>query len=70
MMNLEILNDDATCQTLSNTECWTTPMPFTVDCMYPDNGKEFKGAFKALCKKNTIAQKFTQPYTPQTNGKA
>lgn len=45
-------------------------MPFTVDCMYSDNGKEFKGAFKALCKKNTIVQKFTQPYTPQTNGKA
>ena len=45
-------------------------MPFTVDCMYSDNGKEFKGAFKAQCKKNTIVQKFTKPYTPQTNGKA
>ena len=45
-------------------------MPFTVDCMYSDNGKEFKGAFKALCKRKTIFQKFTRPYTPQTNGKA
>jgi transposase InsO family protein len=45
-------------------------MPFTVDCMYSDNGKEFKGAFKMLCKRKTIVQKFTQPYTPQTNGKA
>lgn len=45
-------------------------MPFTVDCMYSDNGKEFKGAFKMLCKRKTIVQKFTKPYTPQTNGKA
>jgi transposase InsO family protein len=45
-------------------------MPFTVDCMYSDNGKEFKGAFKTLCKRKTIVQKFTKPYTPQTNGKA
>ncbi len=45
-------------------------MPFTVDCMYSDNGKEFKGAFRALCMRNTIVQKFTQPYPPQTNGKA
>lgn len=45
-------------------------MPFPVHCMYSDNGKEFKGAFKALCKKHTVVQKFTKPYTPQTNGKA
>jgi transposase InsO family protein len=45
-------------------------LPFTVECMYSDNGKEFKGAFKALCKKYHIPQKFTKPYHPQTNGKA
>jgi len=45
-------------------------MPFSIDCMYSDNGKEFKGAFKALCKKKAVVQQFTKPYTPQTNGKA
>lgn len=45
-------------------------LPFTVECVYSDNGKEFKGAFKALCKKHRIPQRFTKPYHPQTNGKA
>lgn len=45
-------------------------MPFTIHCMYSDNGKEFKGAFKALCKAQGIDQGFTKPYTPKTNGKA
>lgn len=45
-------------------------LPFSVECIYSDNGKEFKGAFKALCLKYHIPQKFTKPYHPQTNGKA
>jgi transposase InsO family protein len=45
-------------------------LPFPVECMYSDNGKEFKGAFKRLCKDKTVVQKFTKPYTPKTNGKA
>lgn len=45
-------------------------LPFTVECIYSDNGKEFKGAFKHLCLKYHIPQKFTKPYHPQTNGKA
>lgn len=45
-------------------------LPFPVECMYSDNGKEFKGAFGKLCKAHAIPQKFTKPYTPQTNGKA
>jgi transposase InsO family protein len=45
-------------------------MPFKIECIYSDNGKEFKGAFKALCKRYNIPQKFTRPYRPQTNGKA
>lgn len=47
-----------------------TMIPFKVECMYSDNGKEFKGAFGRLCKERAIPQKFTRPYTPQTNGKA
>lgn len=45
-------------------------LPFDVDCIYSDNGKEFKGAFKDLCKTLRIPQQFTKPYRPQTNGKA
>lgn len=45
-------------------------LPFEVECIYSDNGKEFKGAFKELCKKYKIPQQFTRPYRPQTNGKA
>lgn len=45
-------------------------MPFKIECMYSDNGKEFKGEFKRQCQKNKIPQQFTRPYRPQTNGKA
>jgi transposase InsO family protein len=45
-------------------------LPFKIECIYSDNGKEFKGAFKALCKRYNIPQLFTRPYRPQTNGKA
>lgn len=45
-------------------------MPFPIECMYSDNGKEFKGAFKQLCAHYGIPQQFTRPYRPQTNGKA
>lgn len=45
-------------------------LPFKVECIYSDNGKEFKGAFKHLCAKLKIPQQFTRPYRPQTNGKA
>jgi transposase InsO family protein len=45
-------------------------LPFPVECIYSDNGKEFKGAFKHLCAQYRIPQQFTRPYRPQTNGKA
>lgn len=45
-------------------------LPFEVENMYSDNGKEFKGAFKEFCKQQNIPQQFTKPYHPQTNGKA
>lgn len=47
-----------------------TMLPFPVECLYSDNGKEFKGAFKALCRERHIPQQYTKPYRPQTNGKA
>lgn len=47
-----------------------TMLPFPVECVYSDNGKEFKGAFKDFCLKKNIKQQFTRPYRPQTNGKA
>lgn len=45
-------------------------MPFEIEIVYSDNGKEFKGAFKRLCERYHIPQQFTRPYRPQTNGKA
>ena len=45
-------------------------LPFEIECIYSDNGKEFKGAFKVLCKNLNLPQQFTRPYRPQTNGKA
>lgn len=45
-------------------------MPFEIEVMYSDNGKEFKRAFRELCIKEGIKQQFTKPYHPQTNGKA
>lgn len=45
-------------------------LPFKIECIYSDNGKEFKGAFKQLCAHYHIPQQFTRPYRPQTNGKA
>lgn len=48
--------------------------PYTIECAYSDNGKEYKGtpahAFVALCTTNAIAQGFTRVKRPQTNGKA
>lgn len=45
-------------------------MPFGIDSIYSDNGKEFKGAFKLQCRRYHIPQRFTRPYRPETNGKA
>jgi transposase InsO family protein len=48
--------------------------PYTIDSIYSDNGKEFKGrnnhAFVSLCHEKSIGQYFTKPKCPQTNGKA
>jgi len=45
-------------------------LPFKIECVYSDNGKEFKGAFRHQCQMYRIPQQFTKPYRPQTNGKA
>lgn len=48
--------------------------PYQIDCVYSDNGKEFKGtidhAFVKACSQHAIGQKFTRINRPQTNGKA
>jgi transposase InsO family protein len=48
---------------------------YTIEQVYSDNGKEFKGdpdhhAFMTLCTANQISQGFTRTRTPRTNGKA
>lgn len=48
--------------------------PYTLECAYSDNGKEYKGTpdheFVKLCKSQGMGQKFTRVARPQTNGKA
>lgn len=48
--------------------------PTPIECIYSDNGGEFKGtknhAFVKGCRKNKIIQRFTRVQRPQTNGKA
>lgn len=48
--------------------------PYTIECIYTDNGTEYKGteshAFVRLCRESEIGQKFTRIRRPQTNGKA
>ncbi|MDI2112537.1 integrase core domain-containing protein [Commensalibacter nepenthis] len=48
--------------------------PYTIECVYSDNGREYQGTPKHLfvktCYTNRINQKFTKPACPQTNGKA
>lgn len=48
--------------------------PAPIECIYSDNGCEFKGneyhEFVKGCRKNKIIQRFTRVQRPQTNGKA
>ena len=50
------------------------PCPYLIECIYSDNGTEYKGTlhhpFGVTCFQNGINQKFTKPAHPQTNGKA
>lgn len=46
--------------------------PYTIECVYFDNGVEYKGSanhpFGTACHANNIGQKFTRVARPQTNG--
>lgn len=48
--------------------------PYTLECTYSDNGKQYKGTenhdFVKLCHQQGIGQRFTKVKRPQTNGKA
>ncbi len=49
--------------------------PYTIECAYSDNGKEYKGSlpdhpFALTCAVHSIEQRFTKIKTPKTNGKA
>ncbi|HFC6351189.1 TPA: integrase core domain-containing protein [Neisseria elongata] len=56
------------------TEHLIDPCPYLIECVYSDNGTEYKGsanhAFGVACYKYGIGQKFTRVARPQTNGKA
>ena len=55
------------------TEQVIEPCPYLIECVYSDNGSEYKGggnhAFGVVCWENDINQKFTRPARPQANGK-
>lgn len=49
--------------------------PYAVECLYSDNGTEYKGKrdehpFSLSCAVHQIEQRFTKVKSPQTNGKA
>lgn len=49
--------------------------PYIIECIYSDNGKEYKGneekhVFMKACLQHDIDQRFTRVKRPQTNGKA
>jgi len=49
--------------------------PYTIECIYSDNGREFKGnpnhhPFMQICVDEKIIQRHTRVKRPQTNGKA
>lgn len=48
---------------------------YTIEQIYSDNGKEFKGdvdhhAFMLLCREHRIEQRFSKIHNPKSNGKA
>lgn len=49
-------------------------LPFRMQCLYSDNGSEYKGAthhpVRLFCAKNRMDQRFTKVKHPWTNGKA
>jgi len=49
-------------------------MPFEIESVYSDNGKEYKGRedhqFVVIARDYNLRHKFTKPYTPKTNEKA
>lgn len=49
-------------------------LPFRMQCLYSDNGSEYKGAahhpVRIFCAKNRMDQRFTKVKHPWTNGKA
>nr|WP_218055798.1 DDE-type integrase/transposase/recombinase [Gilliamella apicola] len=48
--------------------------PYTIECIYSDNGREYQGTsehlFVKTCNNHRIHQEFTKLVCPQTNGKA
>lgn len=53
---------------------WIDECPYVIECVYSDNGKEYKWThdhtFMKLCQDQCIKKKYTKIKSPQTNGKA
>lgn len=70
----DILPDRTMWSSLIFLDIMATRSPFPIQCLYSDNGGEFRGnsthAYVAGCTRLGIQQRFTKPAHPWTNGKA
>jgi len=70
----DILPDKTAYSSAIHLEETVIVMPFTITCVYSDNGSEYKGKadhpFVQGCTKFGFKQSFTKVRHPQTNGKA
>ena len=70
----DILPDKSQFSSTSFLHCLVDECPYTIECIYSDNGHEYKGTldheFVKACRSYKIDQKFTKVASPQTNGKA
>lgn len=55
-------------------EQWVDECPYVIECLYTDNGKEYKGTAEhtlmEYCAHHGIKKRYTRVKRPQTNGKA
>lgn len=70
----DILPDKTSYSAAIFLETTRRSMPFRIQCLYSDNGSEYKGALghpvRTFCERNRIDQRFTKVKHPWTNGKA
>lgn len=73
-LSADIFPDKTSWASAIHLEETVRAMPFRIEATYSDNGSEYRGRpdhpFVATAHRHGIAQQFTRPRTPRTNGKA